>query len=224
MVSPTEVLIYRQRKYLPKALDDLDKNNKKTGHWAWWAFPTEMPGQNELDNLEGDDRYKGQSSSVSTRSAARVIYGDGADEWQKTLEKICELLNQHPKTAVIPVIDHGRIGFFIKFWSQHVANNPDLSPDWFKNVIECLRRHFSPQPRQSRRPAPPPQPPAPQPRAPRGRGGPAAHPRRQPAPCLGCVISGGRRRARTQKKQRKKKYNKKQKGRKRRKSTKRRRG
>ena len=69
-VSPTQILLDRQVKYLPLALLDLNTNNKKTEHWAWWAFPTQQGGANELTTglADKNDPYPTIKSAVHSNS------------------------------------------------------------------------------------------------------------------------------------------------------------
>ena len=40
-------LLLKQQAALPVALFDLTKNHKKTLHYNWFVFPTDIPGTNE---------------------------------------------------------------------------------------------------------------------------------------------------------------------------------
>ena len=147
MTTPTQTLLYRQEHYLPRALEDLNNNNTKTLHWAWWAFPTGKGGDSEL--ITGlapypDDPHPSIKSSVSPETAPFVMRGESSIIWRQTLEKICQLLGEHGgpdgynTTAVIPPIDNGRIHHFLKFWTEIKDK-----PAWLEQVIKCLTRHFT---------------------------------------------------------------------------------
>jgi len=42
-----QTLVRRQKEQMPKIIGDLSKNGRKTLHYAWWLFPTELPGASE---------------------------------------------------------------------------------------------------------------------------------------------------------------------------------
>ena len=89
---------------LPLALSELEKHNKKTGHWAWYAFPTGVPGGNDpnkvkicnkKEQIELLDLWNGKKNNI----------------WKKVLEKIKVLVKSKGK-HILPEIDHGRVYFF----------------------------------------------------------------------------------------------------------------
>merc|ERR1712217_190089 len=61
-----------------------------------------------------------------------LVNASTCENWQKVLEKICDLVDQKG-TSVLPEIDHGRVHFFIQFW----AKVPQL-PLWMSNVCKRL--------------------------------------------------------------------------------------
>ncbi|CAK9065640.1 unnamed protein product [Durusdinium trenchii] len=62
-----------------------------------------------------------------------------AMDWQKCLEKICDLLEARdkrpPDSHVLPRIDHGRVHWFIKFWAKY-----EKTPEWLLKVCERLEQ------------------------------------------------------------------------------------
>ena len=56
-------LLERQTAELPRILAELEASGRKTSHWAWWAFPTELCGASE----------PGPATRVSVASAATVV-------------------------------------------------------------------------------------------------------------------------------------------------------
>ena len=42
-----EALLERQRTECPAIVAELNKHRRKVSHWAWWVFPTELPGASE---------------------------------------------------------------------------------------------------------------------------------------------------------------------------------
>ena len=125
-----EKLIQRMTDKLPDALKDMEevkanKKEQKTGHWAWWAFPTKLKG-----GAEPDPR-----TCVTGDTAAYVI-ANAPQEWQQTLECVCECVRIKGQ-YVLPYADHGRVQYFVRFWSE-VPNKPT----WLENVIIKLREAY----------------------------------------------------------------------------------
>ena len=119
-------LVQRMHRELPNRLRDLEANGQKTGHWAWWAWPTEKEGVSEPT-----------PRTAVTRDSAAELIERAPREWQLVLEKVCELVGREEKgfNGVIPSIDWNRIHFFVEFW-----NTVPESPPWLKDgVIPCLR-------------------------------------------------------------------------------------
>mmetsp|Transcript_10107 Transcript_10107/g.15822 ORF Transcript_10107/g.15822 Transcript_10107/m.15822 type:complete len:169 (+) Transcript_10107:480-986(+) len=125
-----QTLVRRQKEQMPKIIGDLSKNGRKTLHYAWWLFPTELPGASEP--LLG-----GSKTRVTVDTASRLLASqETAKEWRKALELVCDLVEkskQNP-TRILPFIDHGRVRFFLKFW----GNKYKGSPDWLKAVVRRL--------------------------------------------------------------------------------------
>ena len=117
---------------LPLALTELEKHNKKTGHWAWYAFPTGMPGGNDpnkvkicnkKEQIELLDLWNGKKDNI----------------WKKVLEKIKDLVKYRGKN-ILPKIDHGRVYFFCQEWKE-VAKS-DKNYKWLKDVITELEKKY----------------------------------------------------------------------------------
>jgi DNA mismatch repair ATPase MutL len=127
-------LIAKQKKYFPQILDELQKNKKKTGHWIWWVFPTEMPGASEPE----------PKTSVQASSADYLLSNADIDAWSEILEEMYNLLNANahagrPDSAVIPNIDHGRINYALKFWLGTVEGITKRYPRFHKALVNLAQ-------------------------------------------------------------------------------------
>jgi hypothetical protein len=127
-----EALIKRQNEKCHSILNELTKHKQKTSHWAWWIFPTEMPGASEPP----------PATCVSSKEAAIELLARAPKEWRLVLEKIAELVRATSKkphhrmtlSGVLPSIDHGRVTFFVRFWREV---QPSL-PSWLHSVLTTL--------------------------------------------------------------------------------------
>ena len=118
-------LIRRMNKHLPTALDQLNRTGKKSGHWAWWAFPTNREGNSE--------------PSPKTRvyaSTAKYIIDNAPYVWRQILEKVCQLVEKS-SIYVLPHIDHGRVKFFAKQWLDCPS-----TPHWLRKVCVFLKGKY----------------------------------------------------------------------------------
>ena len=97
-------MVKRQKKHLPNALAGLQKHGHKTGHYAWWLWPTEKEGFAEPFPC----------TCVTTETAPDLLRL-APSVWRETLEYSTELVKTKGK-KVIPFIDYGRIEYFVKFW------------------------------------------------------------------------------------------------------------
>merc|ERR1712224_606926 len=103
-------------------MNELKTHGKKTGHWVWYVFPTNMAGACDI-----------AGTRVTKQTAPHLCAHEAtARPWQAVLEKICDLLEANGM-RIMPRIDHGRIHWFLKFWKDV----PD-SPDWMKDVVNRL--------------------------------------------------------------------------------------
>ena len=117
---------------LPLALTELEKHSKKTGHWAWYAFPTGMAGGNDpnkvkicnkKEQIELLDLWNGKKDNI----------------WKKVLEKIKVLVKSKGKD-ILPEIDHGRVYFFCQEWKEVAKTDKDYK--WLNNVILELEKKY----------------------------------------------------------------------------------
>lgn len=125
-----ERLIQRMTDKLPDALKDMEevkanKKEQKTGHWAWWAFPTELKGGNEPE-----------PPTCVTKATAADLIANAPPIWKETLECVCECVKTKG-LHVLPKIDHGRVQHFVRFWSD-----VQDKPTWLENVIIELREAY----------------------------------------------------------------------------------
>ena len=123
-------MVQRQSKYLPSALEGLKEYGEKTGHYAWWLWPTAKEGFAEPEPCT---RVTSETAADLLRYAPPV--------WRECLEFSTELIKKDGK-EVIPSIDHGRIEYFIKEWEEHKC-----TPKWLHKVLADLRPVFLPKPK-----------------------------------------------------------------------------
>ena len=81
-----ERLIQRMKDKLPNALKEMEevkanRKEQKTGHWAWWAFPTELKGG-----------YEPKPRTCVTEPTAAYVIANAPQEWEQTLKcvRVCE--------------------------------------------------------------------------------------------------------------------------------------
>ena len=120
-------LLRRMDHNLPLALEELERTGRKSGHWAWWAWPTEKEGFSE----------PGTPTAV-TEGTAPDLLRLAPQIWQQVLIKICTLIEDNGGCfdGVIPRIDWGRIAHFVAFFDKV----PE-SPDWLsKQVLPTLKK------------------------------------------------------------------------------------
>lgn len=122
------LLLQRQAKHLPGALEDLRKNKRKTKHWAWWAFPTQKGGTNEPND-------NGMRTYV-TRKTAPLLVDNAPKVWKQVLETLAELIvnNNNTLEPIVLPGDCGRIEHFIRFWK-----NVRQTPRWLHNVLNVFK-------------------------------------------------------------------------------------
>ena len=121
------VLISRMVEELPRALSELNRNGRKSSHWAWWAWPTEKEGYSEPP-----------PRTAVSRSTAKELLRSAPKVWEQVLCKVAELIeaNGGSMEQIIPSIDWGRIHYFVKFWEQQ----PDLPPWLETRVLPILKQ------------------------------------------------------------------------------------
>lgn len=131
------ILLFRQTNHLPNALEELKKFGKKKGHWAWWAFPTEKSGAFEPNTIYNSKKY---GKSYITTNTAKQLINDTPKIWELVLCEICNLLEKSEDNSlkdVLPIIDHERVRYFIKFW-----NTINDKPAWLINVLKILTKYL----------------------------------------------------------------------------------
>ena len=129
-----EQLLVRMNEKLDEALMNMQQHGRKIGHWAWWAFPTEMPGKSE----------PGPATCV-TKATANGVLERAPKIWRQLLECVCDLVEKDGKD-VLPSIDHGRVEYFIRFWDE-----VDRRPKWMRSVLRRLKKFYGPGARAGRR-------------------------------------------------------------------------
>eukprot|EP00928_Gymnodinium_smaydae_P056428 TRINITY_DN39813_c0_g1_i1.p1 TRINITY_DN39813_c0_g1~~TRINITY_DN39813_c0_g1_i1.p1 ORF type:complete len:252 (+),score=44.30 TRINITY_DN39813_c0_g1_i1:99-854(+) len=117
-----ESLLTKQQERLPGILRELEKHERKTSCWAWWVFPTDMEGNCDPART----RVTPETAALLCANSTTALL------WQAVLEKLCDLVEQKGMN-VLPRIDHGRVHFFIRFWSKLPA-----SPSWLASVCNRL--------------------------------------------------------------------------------------
>ncbi|KAJ1460506.1 hypothetical protein M885DRAFT_612548 [Pelagophyceae sp. CCMP2097] len=115
-------LLVRQTNKFPAIISSLRKHGRKTGHWAWWAWPTDLEGASEP--------YP--KTCVSPEAAPKLLQR-APNEWRELLELVLDLVGDHRGNLgqVVPQIDHGRIKFFIKFW-----RGVSETPPWLRDCLD----------------------------------------------------------------------------------------
>ena len=100
-------LVVRQREHLGSAMDELLCYDAKVGHWAWWAFPTPIPGQSEP-----------QPPCYITPAMAPALLDRAPPCWKSLLECLAHLLQRRRLDDVLPARDLARFADFLAFWSE----------------------------------------------------------------------------------------------------------
>lgn len=86
----------------------------KNDHWAWYVWPTTKEGMSDPCNTAVKDAV----------DAAFVLKQPTAETWTALLEVLAAALRARGSRRVFPSIDHGRIDFFLKEWSEYRAILP----------------------------------------------------------------------------------------------------
>ncbi len=116
----TLTLIDKQKEKFGGILDELLINQKKIGHWAWWVWPTEMPGGSEPP----------PKTSIASEDIPYLLEHTDTELW--TL--ILKIINEVGVYKAIPGIDHGRIIHFYKLFMNADINLKDKYKDFFNEV------------------------------------------------------------------------------------------
>ena len=117
----------KQREHLKKALKDLNTHNKKTGHWIWWAFPTEKKGYSE----------PGEKTSVTQNSFVELLENP-TSEWVSIIDKFLSISNttNNKLFDIVPSVDHDRINFFFNLFD---STKDKIKNQEIKKKIEDLK-------------------------------------------------------------------------------------
>jgi hypothetical protein len=116
--SEIAVLIEQHHIWAPTALKELTMGRKRT-HWAWYIFPSEMPGQS--------DPFKTRVTKLTYN-----YFLDNID-----VKQWIRILSLATDKTKIPYVDHGRIHYFCMFWRQF-----DDIPHELKTVIHQLNQIY----------------------------------------------------------------------------------
>lgn len=114
------LLVERQAKHLPSALQELRSVGHKRSHYAWWLFPTGKPG-----------RCEPWPPTCVTPETAPLLLADAPAIWRELLEEVAN----RGYRKVLPKIDHGRVVYFIQFWKKEAPPG-----HWLHPILDALQR------------------------------------------------------------------------------------
>ena len=126
--------------------------DRKTGHWAWWAWPTEKRGNNELNDKDrlGNPATDKQKTCVDAKTA-RQLLNDPPDSWKKLLTLIDTNLkkygnSQYAENLISTEADRDRIKYFIKFWEK-IIKLPEHGPPgpydkWLQGILDTYKKYY----------------------------------------------------------------------------------
>ena len=130
-----EALLSKQQAECPRALKELEKHGRKTTHWIWPVFPTELCSASEPP----------PATSVTTTTANSLLRR-APRSWRQCLEKVCKLIKPRARSSsadtlakVFPSADRARIKHFVRFWRGVVG-----APRWLKVVLDGLNAAAGP--------------------------------------------------------------------------------
>jgi hypothetical protein len=123
-----QTLIEKQRQSCPKVIAELQSSGRKTGHWAWWVFPTEKAGFSE----PGPKTYVTSETAISLLNVADMTC------WKDALTLTTTLMRDKGMNNVLPPIDHGRVEYFFKFWVT-----VDAKPQWMMDALDCIKSQIA---------------------------------------------------------------------------------
>lgn len=152
--NPTKRLLNTQIEYFPKIIKELKTHRRKTSHWAWYVWPTTMPGRSDR-----------RSTAITDNSAEDLLKLTDIEAWSKILNLLSEYIEvnmeeqkgKHLKCGgkddskrkrtntisyVIPSIDHGRIKYFLQYWLTHVIEITKEFPQFYSAVLN-FKQSFS---------------------------------------------------------------------------------
>ena len=132
-------LISSQLAVFPTILDDMKKEGleewRKKSHWAWYAFPTTLIGNN-------DDE---ETAVKNIEDALFVLENEETRKlWTNILINITESIKLQKTKKVIPRIDYGRIKFFIHDWSNVYSSITIKFPEFHQALHDFSKTWKSP--------------------------------------------------------------------------------
>ncbi len=138
--DPVGALIAKQQANFPSILNELKTQKKKTSHWIWWVFPTEMAGGSEPL----------PKTSVQSKDADALLSKADLTSWTAILTEIFDLLEKaapkklmkngnKPDSNIIPGIDHGRISYALDFWLVTVKETTKKHANFYA-ALKALKR------------------------------------------------------------------------------------
>ena len=152
--NPTKRLLNTQIEYFPKIIKELKANGRKMSHWAWYVWPTTMPGRSDC-----------RDTAVSDKSAGSLLKLTKLEAWSKILNLLAEYIQvniEEQKRAqvksstksdakrngvnavsyVIPPIDHSRIEYFFEYWLTHVVEITKEFSEFYSAILK-FKQSFS---------------------------------------------------------------------------------
>jgi len=133
-----ERLLEAQRSELAEILRKVEaaapKDFRKTGHWAWYVWPTAKEGMND---------YR-QTAVTNDEDAVHVLTSESTRLlWQQVLAGLGKALRAQRSKKAFPTIDHGRIDYFCREWSatgrqQAIAAFPEFAAS-LASFVEAWR-------------------------------------------------------------------------------------
>ena len=119
-VRAMENLIKKQKLEFPKILKELKEKGKKVGHWAWWVWPTSKPG----------DYEPSPKTYIKPNLIGALLGRTNVELWTNIFIQI----NIIGGIKNMPIIDQGRIGYFIKEFLEADEFTKTYYSDFFSQV------------------------------------------------------------------------------------------
>lgn len=126
-----------QRTSLPTILSKMQRAGperfEKTGHWAWYVWPTRKEGFSDprCTAVVDLDDVRFVLASTETREA-----------WEPILEGLVDALRVQKTKRFLPSIDHGRIDFFCKEWSAEEYQEVMAGYPRFRDACDAFCREW----------------------------------------------------------------------------------
>lgn len=127
-------LVKAQTERLPGILRGIraagSANYVKHDHWAWYVFPTSKEGISDPCSTA----VKGRADIQYVLASHMLL------DWTAILEALATALRERGSRRVFPSIDHGRIDYFIREWSDdtHLAQL-ESAPQFAAAVAEFAK-------------------------------------------------------------------------------------